>query len=1057
MKKIIAFFADRHLFTNLFFILVLAGGIVFWNYTNKEELPDIALDFVRISVSYPGASAEEVDYSVTWPVENELKSIAGIETIKSTSSEGNCSITVEIENDAKNRNNIVTEIRNAVTNVNLPDDVMDKPRIKEFKSSQKAIIDIGIYFENEHFLNSKNRKLLQTYAHNLENRLLSSAKINSITKKGYYKEEFRIELNPYKLLEYRIPVSTVSTEISASSTRVPAGTLDNINEDRVTVDGEINDLNSFLMLPIQGTFDGAIVRLYQLAKIKDTYEKNNSIIKINGKEGIILNVRKNSSYGIINVIKDVKKEVNLFKRNISDGQIKIVLLDDESRDVRNRINMIGSNGIIGFALILIVLFIFLNFKSGFWVAMGIPFTFASTMIVASLLGFTINNMTLAAVIIVMGMVVDDAIVVSENIIRLQHKGVPPLQAAIEGAAYVLLPITASILTTIVVFIPLLFFEGRLAIMTSSIPPIVSMMLIASLVESLIILPSHLNLKLPRWVRIVSSLGTILLIEKYRKKHNAKESSDEKREHWFEKVELKYSTYLAKALKFKYFIVLFFIIFLVGAGLLFTKKMKFVLFPREEATSISLIAEAPLGTPLKKTAEMSVTLEKIFMPYLGKEVVGFRTMIGASRRTKGRENQFYMRIEIVNADKRKKSLKQLTREWNKEIKKLKGFAKVRFSKRRFGMSSGSALEIVIQENDNEKRSAIAHELSKELKKIKGLSNIEIGEPYKNIEYRLIPKRDLIKRLNLQAKEAGATMRIALQGKVLYEIIKGDEEKNVRLTFLDQYKKNIHHILSVPVKNNEGYMIPLKNIISVNKTKSPSEITRLNNQRTLIVYADLKGLKGRSPLEIAQYCETLIFPKLTQKYPSVIFSFEGEVKMTRESTHYFPIAVVTAILLIYVILALQFNSLGRPLIIIAAIPPAMASIAYVFTLHGMSVYGFFGIIGAIGLAGVVVNDAIVLLNSLDDRVGEFTTKEKTNKEISIVTASRLRAVILTTITTAAGLFPSAYGIMGYDSMLSEMMLAIAWGLIFGTVITLVMIPAIYSIIKEISSRKIVTQEI
>lgn len=1050
MKEIIRFFAEKHLFANFFFLAILIGGVVFWGILPREELPEMTLDFVQVRVMYPGASAEEVEHFVTWPIEEELRSVNGIEEIRSTSSEGTCNISLELEKDIEEQATVIGDIRNSVLSVDLPSEIRDTPVMRQFKSSRKAIIDVAVYMENKEFLNDKDRKILQTYSHALENRLLGLEQVNSITMHGYLTEELQVRVNPARLERYRLPLSTLSNEIQDSSVRRPAGSLKNVDKERVIIDAEINAAWEMRSLPIQGNFEGNLVRVGDIASVVNTFEENNDILKANGREAVIMNIRKNSSYGIIDTVDAVKQEVSNFRSAVlKNTSVKVVLLDDESRDVRNRISIIGSNGLIGFICILVLLFIFLNLQSGFWVAMGIPFTFSFTMIIAGMYGYTINNMTLAAVIIVMGMIVDDAIIVSENIMRLRSQGVPMKEAAVEGTTYVMLPITASVLTTCAAFLPLLAFEGRLSLLTDVIPPLVGLMLLASLIESVIVLPAHLSMKVPRLIRIVSSLGLILLVEKYIKKRatDGNHDADTPREHWFHAIERRYSRLLARLLHHRWVILLIFIVLLTTSVLLMKEKMHFAIFPREETTEIMLIVEAPEGTPQEETARLAGKAEEVFREYLGKEVIGFRTNIGQTmHRASARENMFRMRVELVQPEEREKSLNILKKEWTERLEKIGTFKSFRFAAGRFGTESGSPLEVVVIENDNRKRREIAGRLAETLRAMPELKNVEIGEPYHSPEYRLSIKRDLVKRIGVDASEIGQTVRTILEGTILYELIQGDEEKNVRVTMPDYMKQNMNAVMKMPVVNNAGYLLPLGDVVHVEKTSRPSEIQRLDHQRTVMVYADLAQDTNRTPIEMAELLERQVFPEFTTESPSTSFRFDGEVKFTRESSKFFPVAVVMTLLLIYIILALQFNSVYRPLTVMLTIPPAAASVVFVYWFHGMDTFGFFGVIGILGLAGVVVNDAIVLLKKLDDEFNNDSERAARDGLIADIASTRVRAVLLTTITTVAGLFPTAYGIAGYDSMLAEMMLALAWGLVFGTLITLVLVPAMYSLEKQ-----------
>lgn len=1058
MKKFIEYFSHQHLFANFTYIMILLSGIFFWQITQKEELPEMARDRITISVSYPGASPSEVERLITWPIEKELQSVDGIEDVLSRSSEGSCSIDVELTPDFEKRDQIVSEIRNTVLSVDLPDEVMDPPRIREFKSSKKAIIDIGIYFKEKKYLSVESRKKLQKIAHTLENRLVSLPEINSVTKRGYLKEELQIKLNPQRLSFYELSVRSILSAINAANVRQPAGSLENFQEERITLDGEITKKRELENLPIRGNFETHLLRLKDVAIIEDGFEKTRNVYKINGHEGVFFSIVKNSHKGILEAVDRVKKETLRFSKVVNQKEkVSIIFFDDESKDVRNRIEIIKDNGLLGFILIVSSLFLFLNFRAGFWVAAGIPFTFSFTLIAANLMGYTINNITLAAVIIVMGMVVDDAIVVSENINRLEAEGKSRSKAVIEGTSYVLLPITAAVLTTMAAFFPLWTFEGHLSMLIKPIPVIVSLMLIASLIESILILPAHMNSNTPRWVKITFSLGIILIIERFftqNKPHQSEKTHTDTRK-WFHHIEHFYLKTVNPIINHWYLVLFFFLIFTVAAFILMKNSMQFVLFPREEATEVRVNALAPEGSRKYETARLAENLENVFLPYMGKDLNGMITYIGMKHfNTSAGENAIWIRLELKDKDERPTSFRKLMQDWKQKMQQIEGLHDVHFSKRRFGMSSGSPIEILVIDNDNKKRNEVSEALVNILKKDKRLTSIQTGESYMTPEYNFSLKRDLLKRLSIEAEEVGSLLRSVLDGIVLYRYLVGDEEKDVRITSQKNYKRHLTQIMNVPVHNESGYLVPLHELGTIKKIHTPQEIERLNRQRITRVYADIKPGNTITPLEIASDLESHVFGKLSSLSDSVNFSFDGEIRFSRESSGFFPLALAMILFLIYVILSLQFQSLSYPLIILFTIPPAFASVIYTFALHGMFQYGFFGIIGGLGLAGVVVNDAIVLVKKLDESLKEAHDQGRdtlSNSELAFITSSRLRAVLLTTITTVSGLFPTAYGIFGFDSMLAEMMIALSWGLIAGTTIILVLVPSmfkLYIVLRNIS---------
>ncbi|MFC1592868.1 efflux RND transporter permease subunit, partial [Candidatus Omnitrophota bacterium] len=662
-----------------------------------------------------------------------------------------------------------------------------------------------------------------------------------------------------------------------------------------------------------------------------------------------------------------------------------------------------------------------------------------------------NNITLAAVIIVMGMVVDDAIVVSENITRLKAKGLSLDQAAVKGTSFVFLPIIASILTTCVSFVPLFFFSGRFGAMVCFIPLIIFFMLGGSLLEALIILPGHMILPLGRAAHnIIHKLALKFRLKNFFNKHALPESSPKM--HWFNKWEDSYERLIVKILPDKGAIFAIFAALLIISGLFASSKMKFVMFPDEETRQVNLTAEAPAGSQRYETARISQPVEDILNEYVGKEVIGFRSEIARTRRgSVSQENKFRMNIEILPKEKRKKSADQLIKEWENKFAQIKNIENLKFSKTWHGQSGESPIEIHVKENKDELRQEVSDKLAAKMKEHPALFNVEIDRPILNPEYRIKLNRDKIRRLAISPSDIASTLRAALEGKILYDFMGDDEEIYVRLTTVESAKDNIDKVLNIPVENEANYLVPLQDIVTVEQIERPDSIEREDLKRTTAIYADLRPGSKTTPLEIAEYFENKVFGDIASKHPSTVLEFAGEVKDTRESQRDFAVAIIMAVCLIYIILTLLFDSLFKSLIIILAIPFGIVGIILAFWVHGISIYGFFAVIGALGLAGVVVNDAIIMLVKLDSDFDVSLSRERINSQVASIAKTRLRAVILTTLTTVAGIIPTAYGWAGYDAMLAQMMLALAWGLIFGTTITLILIPCIYSVAVNVRLKK------
>ncbi len=1023
MKSLITYFSKRHLITNVFFFGLIFLTVFVWFQIGKEEMPEFASNWVRVNTVYPGAPAKDVELFVTKPIEDELKGVVGIEDISSTSSVGVSSFRIVLDDDYPDKIEVMQEIKDAVSRVDLPSEVRDQPNIRQFKSSEKAILDIGLYHKGHKVLDQKSRVELQKYVLSLENQLLALKEISSVDRSYYKKPELQILIDANKKLELEVPLALIKRQIQENHIRVPIGSMKDKGESKVTALNEYEDVESLNELILRGNYEGGGVRLGDFATIRDGFEKSNTIFKVNGHEGIFLNVKKSISTDILSAQAAVMKFIKNYNDTHKDSNIGIVLMDDESFAVQNRLSIITTNGLIGFALIVIILCLFMDLKTSFWVAMGIPFSIAFTLVIANMVGYTVNNMTLAGIIIVLGIVVDDAIIIAENIARHREEGMSTVESAIQGAHEVFRPIVASIITTCVAFLPLIYFEGFFGKLVGYIPLIVILMLGGSLIESLFILPSHLANKTP-------------LLERFSTKSGEKT--------WFHKYEEKYEAFLLKAFKFRIPVLASFLALLIGAVYIFKTEMKFVMFPREESKEVIIKVKTKKGTSRQETARLIDPIEMMFA--LDKEnVVGVRASIAKSRRGgEVRDNEASVLVELHPADQRSLSLNQLLERWEDKVKDFPNLVEVKFLRGRWGHDSGSSIELEIREHDNKKRLEIANLIHDELKKLSYINEVEIEEPLMKREYLFKIKQDKLIRLEVKAQNITTALRTFVEGSILYSINKGEEEVDVRLSVHDEVKTDLNQLLKLKVENNQGQLITLAKLVEIQEIKRPVNIKRSNFKRSIMIYGDLKEDVEKTPLEVAKYLEKNIFPNILKKYSSSLLGFKGEIEDSRESQGEFLNSVYIVIILIYLILVVMFDSMIRPLLVMVVIPFGLAGVIYVLLLHGMSVYGFFAAIGALGMIGVVINDAIVMIDKIETSLAGSDRCDW--QTIAHMASLRLRPILLTTFTTVAGIIPTAYGIAGYDSMLAEMMLTMGWGLAFGTFITLLLIPCLYSFLKR-----------
>lgn len=1019
----IQYFVKRHFLTNLVFVGVLALGVALWFKIGKEEMPDFEGNWLRINAFYAGAASEEIEQLVTRPIEQELKSIPGLKTITSSSSMGTASIRVEMDRNYGKLSEIIQEVKDAALNAPIPIEVKDDLRFRHFKTSEKTFLDIAIIKPEQEFLDYESRHELQTLAKEITNQLTSLDEIGSISASGTLQEEIQIVLDHNRLRNLSVPINQVTSTISKANTLAPSGTLADRNQTRVSVVSKYQEPEQIAELVIRSNVSGNLLKLKEIASVTRGFADRNNILKVNGREAVILNLRKTSSTDILTAQKQAIAKIAEIQSSFTNKGIEIITLDDESFDVRNRISLISMNGLAGFFLILGALFLFLDFKTGIWVASGIPFTLCFTIIISYLLGYTVNNMTLASIIIVLGIVVDDAVIVAENITRLREMGRTTLEAAVEGTKQIVRPVIAAAVTTCIAFLPFYFFSGHMASFVIYIPVIVTIMLGSSLIESLAILPSHLTVK----------AGAASPLEKK----------------WFKKFEIFYQQKIRLALNKRYLIIGLFSLLLLVTSYVYVTKMKFVLFPREESREISLKIVLDDSSTQVETAKKIREIEDIILNDGKKEVVGVRSTIARSRRGgEVKDNEAFTQIELLPSTQRDRSTKELSTTWKNLFSKLEGYKEIKFVQNRFGSDSGSPINIEIRESNDGIRNDLAEKLRLELVSMPSLTAVEVERPIIKKTLEVVPNHEDSSMSGITLDTISNSVRAYLNGFTAYSFIFDEEKIDVVVKLNDDAKRSTDDIKNLLIENNQSYLIPLHKLTQFRSIDKPNGIERVDHKRVTSVFADIKPESATTPLDVAVNLETNVFPKLIKMYPTSSLRFKGEVANTRESKSDFKFSIAAVLLMIFAVLLILFESFLSTLIIMLIVPFGLQGVILAFWAHQMSQYGFFALIGAIGMIGVVINDSIILVSRLDE-VRKSTTEKMNLNQLSEITTSRLRAIILTTLTTVAGVLPTAYGVLGYDSMLAEMMLAMGWGLFFGTTITLILTPAIYSVFHGIKN--------
>ena len=1027
------FSVNQSLFINLVSAMLIIIGLLVMFGMNREVFPNVSFDMVSINTVYPGATPIDIEKLITVPIEKELKEVDGIDEISSSSALGASYITVEIDPDESDKKKVVNDIKDAVDRVkDLPRDIYEDPITTEIDSKQYAIIEVSLS-------GNMDESKLRYYADALEDMLEDISGVAKATKSGYRDREVQIHLDPDKLRDLYVSFDEIEEALATRNVSIPAGEFNTeVTEYSVRTTGEFTTVSEVEDIIIRANDAGHWLRIKDIAVVKDSFKKEDIIYKTFGDRSINLLITKKESGDALSIVDTIKIKCDEFLKNCPDS-LKISYVNDYSYFARRRLNVLGNNGWISFLIVIAIMMLFLQYRVAIVTIMGIPIAFLATFIIMSAMGITINLMSMFGLIIVLGMLVDDGIIVAENAYRYMEKGFSPREAAIKGTEDVMGAVVAAVFTTIAAFSPLLFMTGIIGKFIRNIPTVLIIALIASLGEALIILPSHLS----DFVKV--KIGT-----------DGKPQGLKKEMPWFKKLVSAYTKIVETAVKKKWYVftgtLIAAIISIAVIVLSFSGKgpLKFVLFPSAGINYFFIRAEAPIGTPLSRTNELIAPVEEIVAKIPAEEMDAFVTSVGNI--SEDRHDPFsgkashlvQIAIYLKPEQDRKRSADQIIAELREKTKDVKGFTDFRLDKPEAGPPVGKPVEVKARGEDFDTLDEIAFEYMDYLKTIDGTTDVTWDHKPGKEEIRIKVDHDKAKTAGLSIVQIAKTIRGVFEGIIATKIkpVKAEEETDVTIMFSKEVSNRDDVFDSIFIQNKYGNLIPLKKVASIEKVPGTTTIHHLDGKRVVTASSNLDTDKITS-VKINKMLQEK-FAGLKDKYFGYSIKYGGEQEESMKSLASLLKAFFYAFLVIYLILASFFRSLVQPFIVMLAIPFGIIGVVIAFIAHGVPM-SFLAILGIIGLNGIVVNDSIVLVSFINK-----LRREGSSRYDSIIRAGqiRLRPVILTTVTTAGGLSTVAYGIGGKDPFLVPMALSICWGIIFATLLTLIVMPCVYSIVDDIA---------
>ena len=1019
--KLSEFSAKNPFLINLATIFVWAAGVTAFFRMPQDVFPAVDYDIVMVKAVYPGASAQQIEKLVTQPLEEELKEVQDIKQTDSASSEGLSLIFLTIEEDAKNKDRIVNEIQRAVDRTDdLPDDLVDRPVVEEFRTRDDPVLEMSI-------AGPLPQLELQELAKRLKDRLLEIPDISDVVLRGYDEPQFHVSIPPDKLSEFHLSLTQVGDALARHNVNIPGGSvIDASGEMMIRTSGEFQTVDEIRKVVVRANDQGNPLTIADLGDVTLSHERPSVLFRADGKPAIILMPTKKEMKDIFVLRKALDAEIAQFEKNLPAG-VEISILHDMSYYVKRRLNVLKNNGLIGFFLIMIPLFLFLSRSTALSAIVGMPTAFFAAIAFMNFFGYSFNLVSMFGLVIVIGMLIDEDIVIAENIHRLVQEGKGDLEATIVGATEVTKAVVATVLTTITAFIPLFLMTGVMGRIVRDIPATVIMALVASLVEALVILPGH-----------------IYALSRMEKKHVTGSQFHERflSEHFIER----YGKMLRYCIARRYKVLVLFVVCILLGGIVWHAKIHVVLFPKKGIEAFFVRARLPVGTPLEVTAEKIKRLEEKMNLLRGDELKHYATFVGIAQNdptdpfTQRGTHLGQIAVYLTPETDRERTVEEIMDALRPEIAKMPDFENVSLESFQPGPPIGKPVAMRIKGDDFEKLFALAEKAKGLLKTIDGVSDIdddyERGKKERRVE--IDPARAA--QAGLSVAQVATAVRYAFEGGVATTVRAEDEEWDVVVKFPEKLRSDPTSLRKVMISNEAGNLIPLTAVARFGEKESLRVIHHLDRDRVITVSAQVDQRVTTSS-QVIERMKNLLDPVL-EKEGDRFVHYGGEAEETDESMQSFYRAFGLALLLIYIIIAVTLTDALSPFIVMTTILLGLIGVLIGFLLQGEPVT-FLAMLGVVAMAGVVVDVALLIVDFVHRKDAEGLSPHEAVIEGAKV---RIRPIILTNATTFLGIIPAAIGLGGVDPFIQPMAYAMNWGIGFGTAAALFVIPVLLAILRD-----------
>lgn len=1064
MTSLPRFSVKNPVIVNLMMVTVIVAGIYASIVMVREMFPETTPDQVLITTIYPGATPSEVEKGISTKIEEIIKDVDGVDEINTTNSEGLSSISAVLFNDVDDVDQVVTDIKAQIDTIprdEFPEEA-EEPQVVKFEP-QLPVINVSFFGDfDDHEL--------KAYGRRLKDDILAIPGITKAALRGTRNDEISVEVKPEKLIEYNLSLPQIRDAIAATNLDLPAGRIKTSSANvAVRTLGEEERAAPISETIIRSDASGKVIRLRDVAEVHDTFEDVDVVSRFDAKPAVTVTAYKTPSQDAIDISRKVqalvagktgqpleqdwldrlkytlgftgeRERVEVYRQALNDPYPKMGTLKTSTnlaRFIEGRLELLTRNGFWGLVWVFASLLVFLNWRVAFWVMSGLIVSVLGTLIAMYLLGQTLNLISMFGLIIVLGILVDDAIVVGEHVHTKIEQGVPPKQAAIEGTEEVTWPVVAAVTTTIVAFAPLVFIEGRMGDFMGVLPVIVSIALTVSLFEALTILPSHLA----EWLRPHQVHDPHALSERMRGRMRHIRGLQA---FVIQGVLLRgYDKLLQAAVRNRYVTVAVMVATLMMCiGLVAGRRVAFVFMPKMDSETIVADLRMPVGAPISETDKRIQKIESAVQQLDEKDSLytleGMQYGVdGSSRASSSHIGQAI--IELKPVESRDRTSEDVIRELREKTKNLSGIQSLKFSGMQGG-PAGAPIEIEIRGDRQSDLTAASTIVKDALKDYDGVFDIldDFDDGRREVQIELLPSA---RALGITTESLATQVRGAFYGLEAKTFARDREDVKIMVRYPESSRRRVYDLESMRIATPSGRLVPFSEVARFDEDRGFSTIKVKDQKRAVTVSADVDEAVGNAD-EINHSLEPLL-ANLETKFPGISISTGGQQEERMKSLGSLKTDFVAALLMIYVILAALFRSYVQPIIVMTAIPFGIIGVILGHLAFG-SPLTFFSMIGLVALSGIVVNDSLILMEFINRQRAEGMTAYQA---VILGGRARLRAIMLTSITTVLGLGPLLTETSFQAKFLIPMGISIAAGLMFATVLTLIGIPTLYMIMVDV----------